>query len=87
MNLSEWYGVAKTSEILGISQSLLWELKQTNELTAGEHWIYATGKRKSNVLWNVVGIRNWQIAKTKESESAPDDGAAKKIVTYQKMGV
>ena len=52
MNLSEWYGVAKTSEILGISQSLLWELKQTNELTAGEHWIYATGKRKSNVLWN-----------------------------------
>ena len=87
MNLSEWYGVAKPSEILGISQSLLWELKQTNELTAGEHWIYATGKRKSNVLWNVVGIRNWQIAKTKESENAPDDGAAKKIVTYQKMGV
>ena len=87
MNLSEWYGVAKTSEILGISQSLLWELKQTNELTAGEHWIYATGKRKSNVLWNVVGIRNWQIAKTKESENAPDDGAAKKIVTYQKLGV
>ena len=87
MNLSEWYGVAKTSEILGISQSLLWELKQTNELTAGEQWIYATGKRKSNVLWNVVGIRNWQIAKTKESENAPDDGAAKKIVTYQKMGV
>ena len=87
MNLSEWYGVAKTSEILGISQSLLWELKQTNELTAGEHWIYATGKRKSNVLWNVVGIRNWQIAKTKESENAPDDRAAKKIVPYQKMGV
>ena len=87
MNLSEWYGVAKTSEILGISQSLLWELKQTNELTAGEHWIYATGKRTSNVLWNVEGIRNWQIAKTKESENAPDDGAAKKIVTYQKMGV
>ena len=48
---------------------------------------YSTGKRKSNVLWNVVGIRNWQIAKTKESENAPDDGAAKKIVTYQKMGV
>ena len=87
MNLSEWYGVAKTSEILGISQSLLWELKQTNELTAGEHWIYATGKRKSNVLWNVVGIRNWQIAKTKESENAPDEKAAKEIATYQELGV
>ena len=87
MNLSEWYGVAKTSEILGISQSLLWELKQTNELTAGEHWLYATGKRKSNVLWNVVSIRNWQINKTKESESAPDDEAAKKIATYLEVGV
>ena len=87
MNLSEWYGVAKTSEILGISQSLLWELKQTNELTAGEHWFYATGTRKSNVVWLVVRIRNWQINKTKESENAPDDVAAKKIVTYQKMGV
>ena len=87
MILCEWFGVAKPSEIHCISQSLLWELKQTNELTAGEHWIYATGKRKSNVLWNVVGIRNWQIAKTKESENAPDDGAAKMIVTYQKMGV
>ena len=48
---------------------------------------YITGKRKSIVLWNVVSIRDWQINKTKESENAPDDGAAKKIVTYQKMGV
>ena len=87
MNLSEWYGVAKTSEILGISQSLLWELKQTNELTAGEHWIYATGKRKSNVLWNAISIRDWQINKTKESENAPDEKAAKEIATYQKIGV
>ena len=80
-------GLQKPLRYLVSHNPFLWELKQTNELTAGEHWIYATGKRKSNVLWNVVGIRNWQIAKTKESENAPDDGAAKKIVTYQKMGV
>ena len=87
MNLSEWHGVAKTSQLIGVSQSLLWELKNSNEFVAGEHWLYITGKPKSNVLWNVRAIRQWQIDKTKESENAPDDGAAKKIVTYQKMGV
>ena len=85
--MDKYVSVKEASELLSISTSLLWELKQTKELEAGKHWIFATGKRKSNVLWNVVGIRNWQIAKTKESENAPDDGAAKKIVTYQKMGV
>ena len=87
MNLSEWHGVAKTSELIGVSQSLLWELKNSNEFIAGEHWLYITGKPKSNVLWNVRAIRQWQIDKTKESENAPEDVAAKKIATYQKMGV
>ena len=85
MNLSEWYGVAKTSELIGVSQSLLWELKNSNEFIAGEHWLYITGKPKSNVLWNVKAIRQWQIDKTKESENAPDDLAAKEIATYQEM--
>ena len=87
MNLSEWHGVAKTSELIGVSQSLLWELKNSNEFVAGEHWLYITGKPKSNVLWNVRAIRQWQIDKTKESENAPDDVVAKKIASYQKMGV
>ena len=86
MNLSEWHGVAKTSQLIGVSQSLLWELKNSNEFVAGEHWLYITGKPKSNVLWNVRAIRQWQIDKTKESENAPEDVAAKKIATYQKMG-
>ena len=85
MNLSEWHGVAKTSELIGVSQSLLWELKNSNEFVAGEHWLYITGKPKSNVLWNVRAIRQWQIDKTKESENAPDDLAAKEIATYQGM--
>ncbi len=85
MNLSEWHGVAKTSELIGVSQSLLWELKNSNEFVAGEHWLYITGKPKSNVLWNVRAIRQWQIDKTKESENAPDDLAAKEIASYQEM--
>ena len=85
MNLSEWHGVAKTSELIGVSQSLLWELKNSNEFVAGEHWLYITGKPKSNVLWNVRAIRQWQIDKTKESENAPDNLAAKEIASYQEM--
>ena len=85
MNLSEWHGVAKTSQLIGVSQSLLWELKNSNEFVAGEHWLYITGKPKSNVLWNVRAIRQWQIDKTKESENAPDDLAAKEIASYQEM--
>ena len=85
MNLSECHGVAKTSKLIGVSQSLLWELKNSNEFVAGEHWLYITGKPKSNVLWNVRAIRQWQIDKTKESENAPDDLAAKEIASYQEM--
>ena len=86
MNLSEWQGVAKASELIGVSQSLLWELKNSNEFIAGEHWLYITGKPKSNVLWNVKAIRQWQIDKTKASENIPDDIAAKEIATYSKVG-
>ena len=85
MNHLEWQGVAKTSELLGVSQSLLWELKNSNEFVAGEHWLYITGKPKSNVLWNVRAIRQWQIDKTKESKNSPDDLAAKEITSYQEM--
>ena len=87
MNLSEWHGVAKTSELIGVSQSLLWELKNSNEFIAGEHWLYVTGRRKSNVLWNVEAIRQWQIDRTKAAENLSDEIAAKKIASYQKVGV
>ncbi len=87
MNLSEWHGVAKTSELIGVSQSLLWELKNSNEFIAGEHWLYVTGRRKSNVLWNVEAIRQWQIDRTKDAENLSNEIAAKKIASYQKVGV
>jgi len=47
MNYLEWQGVAKASELIGVSQSLLWELKNSNKFVAGEHWLYITGKPKS----------------------------------------
>ena len=56
---------SEASKLLGISSSSLWELKSTKVLEAGKHWIYVTGKPRSNVLFNIDKIRQWQIDMTK----------------------
>ena len=74
---------SEASKFLGISSSSLWELKNTNVLEAGKHWIYVTGKPRSNVLFNVDTIRQWQIDMTKYIESPERDvNALSKKVTY-----
>ena len=83
---ANWLGVKEASKVLGISQATLWNLKNTLALEAGKHWLYVTGKKNSNVLFNVEAIREWQIAETIFSEDAPLK-AAKKIPTYQRVGV
>ena len=82
--MSIWYGKIQASEMLGISEATLWSLKNTGELQAGKHWLFATGKKASNVLFNVDEIRNWQIEQTKITEEAPLT-AAEGIATYQQM--
>ena len=72
------------SKFLGISSSTLWELKRTKVLEPGKHWIYITGKSRSNVLFNVDKIRQWQIDITIYIESPERDiKAAKKIKTLE----
>ncbi|MBO8234096.1 hypothetical protein HA151_06140 [Prochlorococcus marinus XMU1419] len=83
--MDRYVSVKEAAELLCMSQSLLWELKNHKELVAGDHWLYVTGKLKSKVLFNVDAIRQWQIDKTKEIENTPDDIAAKKIATYRDM--
>ena len=64
---------AEAAKFLGISSSSLWELKSTKVLEAGKHWIYVTGKPRSNVLFNIDKIRQWQIDMTKYIESPERD--------------
>ena len=54
---AKWLGVKEASKNLGISQATLWNLKNTLCLDAGKHWIYVTGKKNSNVLFNIVASR------------------------------
>ena len=63
----------EASKFLGISSSSLWELKSTKVLEADKHWIYVTGKPRSNVLFNIDKIRQWQIEMTKYIESPERD--------------
>ena len=72
------------SKFLGISSSSLWELKRTKVLEPGKHWIYVTGKTRSNVLFNVDKIRQWQIDMTKYIESPEREiKVATKIKTFE----
>ena len=84
--MSIWYGKIEASEMLGISEATLWNLKNSGKLQAGKHWLFATGKKASNVLFNVESIRDWQIEQTKIIDEDPK-GSARKIATYQQMGV
>jgi len=75
---------SEASKFLGISSSSLWELKSTKVLEAGKHWIYVTGKPRSNVLFNVDAIRQWQIDMTKYIESPERlTKAESKLATYE----
>ena len=72
---------AEAAKFLGISSSSLWELKSTKVLEAGKHWIYVTGKSRSNVLFNIDKIRQWQIDMTKYIESPGRDIKAEKEIS------
>ena len=75
---------SEASKFLGISSSSLWELKSTKVLEAGKHWIYVTGKPRSNVLFNVDTIRQWQIDMTKYIESPEINiKTSSKLATYE----
>ena len=84
--MSIYYGKTPASKMLGISQATLWTLKKSGQLQAGKHWLFATGKRGSTVLFNVESIRDWKIEQTKIIEDAPK-ASAQKIANYQQMGV
>ena len=81
-----WQGAEKASKELGLSKATLWNLKSKKVLKAGSHWIYVTGLPKSNVLWNIESIRQWQIDETLRQESK-DIKAAKNISTYEAVGL
>ena len=81
--MDRYLKISDASKFLGISSSSLWELKRKKVFEPGKHWIYVTGKTRSNVLFNVDKIRQWQIDMTKYIESPERDTKETKIATYE----
>ena len=78
-----------TSEILkftNLSRTILMGLKSSGKLKAGKHYVYVTGKPRSNINWDLAAIEQWQQEETLKNANAPYE-AAKKIETYAEMGV
>ena len=68
MEEDKWKSSYKASQYLDIPEALLWSLKASKRLEAGIHWLYVTGKPKSNVRWNVSSIRLWQAHETAQND-------------------
>ena len=78
-----------TLEILkltNLSRTILMGLKASGKLKAGKHYVYVTGKPRSNINWDLAAIEKWMLEETQKSANAHYE-AAKKIETYSEMGI
>ena len=84
MNTSRFVGTTVAATLLGVSVSWLRAQKAAFLFNPGEHWIYATGRPGSRVLWNIDAIHQWQADQTRlVVEQTPLRAAA--IETYTEV--
>jgi len=85
MTIKKWFPTEEALELLGLGRTNLLMLKE-NDLIAGVHYVYVTGKRRGTIGWDVAAIQEWQIKKTQEIEDKSKK-IANDIETYAPMGV
>ena len=83
-NKSLWASTEEVCAAIGIGRTRLMDLKASNELVAGKHWVYKSGRKSSPLGWDLEEVRNWQRNKAQEISKAPLR-AAEKIDSYQPM--
>ena len=49
------------------------------------HWVYATGKPNTAILWDVIAIQEWQDEQSLKAINAPRQ-SAEDIETFAEMG-
>ena len=86
MNKPIWASTEEVCSAVGIGRTRLMDLKASNELLAGQHWVYLSGRRNSPLGWDLDAVRTWQVEKTKELAKAPFK-AADAIESFAEMGV
>ena len=78
-----WATTEEAAAALQMGKSTLWALHRGEELTAGQHWIYRTGKPKSPVGWSIPALKQWQIEKTKRITKARKQATAIKAAEVE----
>ena len=81
---SLWASTEEVCSAIGIGRTRLMDLKASNELVAGKHWVYKTGRKSSPLGWDLEAVRNWQRYKAQEISDAPVK-AANEIEAYEPM--
>ncbi len=82
---SVWASTEEVVAVLRIGRTNLMQLKRSNELIAGEHWVYISGKKHSPIGWDLEKVRNWQRDKAQKITNAPLEAVAE-FEFYQRMG-
>ena len=77
--------VEKASSLTGLSISVLRRRKADGSFTAGEEYIYRSGKKGGPVGWDPIAIENWQIKQSQLIANAPAK-AASEIEDFSTMG-
>ena len=85
MTIKKWFPTEEALELLGLGRTNLLMLKE-NDLIAGVHYVYVTGKRRGTIGWDVAAIQEWQIKKSQEIVDKSKK-IANDIETYATMGV
>jgi len=78
-----WATTEEAAAALQMGKSTLWALHRGGELTAGQDWIYLTGKPKSPVGWSIPALKQWQIEKTKRITKARKQATAIKAAEVE----
>ena len=86
MQTKKFVSTEEAVELLGIGRSRLMELKASDELKVGTHWIYLTGRRSGPIGWSIESINQWRIEQSRRIVAAPEK-AAFEIEDFSSMGV
>ncbi len=80
-----YYNTSEILKLTNLSRTILMGLKSSEKLKAGKHYVYVTGKPRSNINWDLEAIETWMQEETQKNANAPYE-AARKIETFAEMG-
>jgi len=85
MTIKKWFSTEDACDLLGLGRTNLMMLKE-NDLIAGIHYVFVTGRKRGTLGWDVQAIQEWQIKKSQEIVNRSKQ-IANDVETYAEMGV